>query len=93
MYLGRNYYYAHKYDSAYEQLKKILTINPNFNLAKGNLVYVLPARTNYLEAFEINKQLDKSKTFQYILLLQICVKLCIYYVRRKNRRQGRTEKK
>ena len=28
--LGRNYYYAHKYDSAYEQLKKTLTLFPDY---------------------------------------------------------------
>jgi adenylate cyclase len=57
--LGRNFYYAGKYDSAYEQLKKTLAFDPNFNLAKGNLVYVLLERKNYNEAFEIIKQLPK----------------------------------
>jgi adenylate cyclase len=66
--LGRNYYCAHKYDSAYGQLKKTLAINPDFNLAKGNLVYVLLAIKNYPEAFEISKQIAKagiSKIFYY----------------------------
>ena len=66
--LGRNYYCAHKYDSAYGQLKKTLALNPDFNLAKGNLAYTLLARKNYSEAFEVVKQIDKtgiSKTAYY----------------------------
>ena len=42
--LGRNYYCARQYDSAYQQLKKTLTLNPDFNLAKGNLAYTCLAR-------------------------------------------------
>jgi len=60
--LGRNYYYANKYDSAYEQLKKTLALNPNFNLAKGNLAYVLLAKKNYPEAFNVINHLDSNKT-------------------------------
>lgn len=58
--LGRNYYYAHKYDSAYEQLKKTYALNANFNLAKGNLAYVLLEKKNYSEAFELINQLKDS---------------------------------
>ncbi len=58
--LGRNYYYTHKYDSAFEQLKKTLALNPNFNLAKGNLAYVLLEKKNYTQAFEIINQLNDS---------------------------------
>ena len=60
--LGRNYYLAKKYDSAYEQLKKTLVIGPNFNLAKGNLAYTLLAKKNYSEAFEVIKQIDRTGT-------------------------------
>ena len=60
--LGRNYYLAKRYDSAYEQLKKTLTFNPNFNLAKGNLAYTLLAKKNYPEAFELIKQLPRIGT-------------------------------
>jgi adenylate cyclase len=58
--LGRNYYYAGKYDSAYEQLKKTLAFDSGFNLAKGNFIYVLLERKNYPEAFELIKQLPES---------------------------------
>lgn len=60
--LGRNYYLAKKYDSAYGQLKKTLVIGPNFNLAKGNLAYTLLAKKNYSEAFEVIKQIDRTGT-------------------------------
>jgi adenylate cyclase len=66
--LGRNYYCARKYDSAYDQFKKTLTLNPDFNLAKGNFVYTLLARKNYSEAFEVIKQIPRtgtSKIFYY----------------------------
>jgi len=66
--LGRNYYCAHKYDSSYGQLKKTLTLNPDFNLAKGNLAYTCLAKKNYSEAFEVIKQIDgtgTSKTAYY----------------------------
>jgi adenylate cyclase len=58
--LGRNYYCARQYDSAYEQLKKTLTFDPDFNLAKGNLIYVLLQRKNFAEAFELIKQLPEK---------------------------------
>jgi TolB-like protein/Tfp pilus assembly protein PilF len=60
--LGRNYYYANKNDTAYLQLKKTLALNPNFNLAKGNLAYVFLARKKYSEAFKVINQLDTSET-------------------------------
>lgn len=47
--LGRNYYIAKKYDSAYEQFKKTLTFNPKFNLAKGNLALTLLAKKSILK--------------------------------------------
>lgn len=60
--LGRNYYAAHKFDSAYDQLRKTLTLDSGFNLAKGNLVYILLARKQYSEAFEVIKHIDKTGT-------------------------------
>ena len=50
--LGRNYYYAHKYDSAYEQLKKTLTLFPDYYYTIETFVYVLLQRKNYSEAIE-----------------------------------------
>src|SRR6476646_5282754 len=50
--LGRNYYYAHKYDSAYEQLKKTLTLFPDYYYTIESFVYVLLQRKNYSEAIE-----------------------------------------
>ena len=58
--LGRNYYYAHKYDSAFEQLKKTIALDQNFNLAKGNLAYVLLEKKNYPAAFDIILQLKEN---------------------------------
>ena len=58
--LGRNYYYAHKYDSAFEQLKKTIALDQNFNLAKGNLAYVLLEKKNYPAAFDIILQLNEN---------------------------------
>jgi serine/threonine-protein kinase len=56
--LGRNYYYARKYDSSYKQLKKTLALFPDFHLAQGNLVFVLLAQKNYTEAFHVIEKLD-----------------------------------
>ncbi len=50
--LGRNYYYAHKYDSAYEQLKKTLTLFPDYWYTIETFVHVLLQRKNYSEAIE-----------------------------------------
>jgi TolB-like protein/class 3 adenylate cyclase/Tfp pilus assembly protein PilF len=66
--LGRNYYCARKYDSAFVQLKKTLALKPDNNFAIGNLVYVLLTQKNYPEAFEVIKKLGKtgpSKLFYY----------------------------
>lgn len=60
--LGRNYYSAGMYDSAYDQLKKTLIINPKFNLAKGNLIYVLLAKKIFSEAFQLISELDTTRT-------------------------------
>ena len=59
--LGRNYYYARKYDSSYNQLKKTLALNPDFNLAKGNLAYTLLAKKDYPEAFDLINQIHRKE--------------------------------
>jgi adenylate cyclase len=58
--LGRNFYYAREYDSAYEQLRKTLALDAKFSLARGNLVYVLLALKRYPEAFALIDQLDTN---------------------------------
>jgi serine/threonine-protein kinase len=66
--LGRNFYYAHKYDSALEQLKNTLTLSPGIKLAKANLALVLLALKQYTQAFEVIKQIERSgvsKIFYY----------------------------
>lgn len=71
--LGRNYYAAHQFDSAYDQLRKTLTINPGFNLAKGNLAYTCLAEKKFNEAFKVIQQIDKtgtSKIYYYQALVQ-----------------------
>ncbi len=50
--LGRNYCFAHKYDSAYEQLKKTLTLFPDYSYTIESFVYVLLQRKNYSEAIK-----------------------------------------
>jgi TolB-like protein/class 3 adenylate cyclase/Tfp pilus assembly protein PilF len=62
--LGRNYYYAGKYDSSYEQLKKTLALFPAFHLAQGNLVFVLLAQKNYPEAFHAIEALDTTAVYK-----------------------------
>ncbi len=58
--LGRNFYYAKQYDSAYEQLEKAIAFDSGFNLSKGNFIYVLLERKNYPEAFGLIKQLPQQ---------------------------------
>ena len=62
--LGRNYYFARKYDSSYEQLKKTLALFPGFHLAQGNLVFVLLAQKNYPEAFHAIEALDTTAVYK-----------------------------
>ncbi len=58
--LGRNYFYAHQNDSAYEQLRKAITLFPNYPLYKIQLVYILLQRKKYSDAIELcNKYSDK----------------------------------
>lgn len=58
--LGRNFYFARKYDSAYEQLEKTIAFDSGFNLSKGNFIYVLLERKKYPEAFDLIKQLPQQ---------------------------------
>ena len=58
--LGRNYWFAHKYDSAYEQLKKTLTLFPDYWLTITSFVYVLLQRKNYSEAIEWSKKIPAN---------------------------------
>ena len=62
--LGRNYYFARKYDSSHEQLKKTLALFPAFHLAQGNLVFVLLAQKNYPEAFHAIEALDTTTVYK-----------------------------
>ena len=65
--LGRNYYYAHKYDSAYEQLKKTLTLFPDYWYTIETFVYVLLQRKNYSEAIEWCKKVPANDYMGLIL--------------------------
>lgn len=58
--LGRNYYFAGKYDLAEEQLRKTINISSKFPLAKSFLAMVLLKKNKYPEAFEIIKQLPAN---------------------------------
>jgi len=58
--LGRNFYYSHKYDSSYDQLKNTLTLDPVFNLAQGNLAYTLLAENKFTDAFKVINQIEKT---------------------------------
>ena len=60
--LGRNYYFAGKLDLAEKQLKKILSLAPKYNLAKGTLVATLVAQKKYTEAIELAKQVSNTVT-------------------------------
>ena len=73
--LGRNFYYAHKYDSAYEQLKKTVALDPTNALAKGNLAYVLLAMRKYPETINLIKDLDSTKTSK----IRYCPKTLLSY--------------
>src|SRR4029079_5003602 len=55
--LGRNYYFARKYDLAEEQLRKTINISSKYPLAKSSLALVLLKKNKYAEAIEIIKQL------------------------------------
>lgn len=59
--LGRNYWLARQYELASEQLKKTLTLSPNYKLAKGTLVLVLLQKKNYPEALKLISELDTTE--------------------------------
>jgi adenylate cyclase len=66
--LGRNYWLARQYGLAYDQLKKTITLDPRFYLAKSTLIYVDLAQKKYAEAFELIKQLPpraNTGTYDY----------------------------
>jgi adenylate cyclase len=58
--LGRNYYFAGKYDSAEAQLRKTLIIDSKYLLAKTYLVLVLLKKKEFTEATELAKQLPPT---------------------------------
>lgn len=58
--LGRNYYYAGKLDSAEVQLKKAISINSKYILAKETLARVYLDKKKYDDAFEIIRQLPEK---------------------------------
>ena len=63
--LGRNYWLARKYDSAYTQLKKTMALDPTYYLTKGTLIYVLLERKNFVEALELCHQLKPNNPWDY----------------------------
>jgi adenylate cyclase len=62
--LGRNYYFARNYDSAYEQLKRTLALSPTFHLAQGNMVFVLLAQKKYPEALQAIETIDTATVYK-----------------------------
>ncbi len=58
--LGRNYYFAGKYDLAEKQFRKVIVLNPKFPLTKPVLAFVLLAQKKYGEAIDLIKQIPKS---------------------------------
>ncbi|MGH2646070.1 MAG: TPR end-of-group domain-containing protein, partial [Ginsengibacter sp.] len=63
--LGRNYWLAREYDSAYTQLKKTMALDSKYYLTKGTLIYVLLQRKNFDEALELCQQLDLNNQWDY----------------------------
>ncbi len=66
--LGRNYYFAGKIDSGYDQLKRTIALDPQYPRAKSSLALVLLIKKKYAEAIELIRQLPRSgasKTFAY----------------------------
>ncbi len=64
--LGRNYYLAGKFDLAYVQLQKTLTLYPKNVSAKGVLIEVLVQTKKYSEALELCKQLPLREKGEYM---------------------------
>jgi tetratricopeptide (TPR) repeat protein len=90
--LGRNYYYAKKYDSSYAQLTKALTLNPHFNLARGNLAYVLLAKKNYSEAFKVISELDTTQMAKILYCPRTILSYTYAISGDKNRAKAELEK-
>ncbi|MGH2646523.1 MAG: TPR end-of-group domain-containing protein, partial [Ginsengibacter sp.] len=65
--LGRNYYFARKYDSAYIQLKKEIDLHPNDAAAIAYMVLDLVAKKQFAQAFELINRMGHgtSKYFFY----------------------------
>ncbi|MGH2648968.1 MAG: TPR end-of-group domain-containing protein, partial [Ginsengibacter sp.] len=63
--LGRNYWLAREYDSAYNQLKKTMALDSKYYLTKGTLIYVLLEQKKFTEALELSKQLDPNNPWDY----------------------------
>ena len=58
--LGRNYYLNRQYDLAYDQVKKTITLDPNYFLAKETLIFLLLQQKNYTEALSTINQLPEK---------------------------------
>lgn len=63
--LGRNYYLAGKYDSAYTQLKKTLALDSKYNHAISTLIFVLIEQKNFREALALCQQLDPKQPWEF----------------------------
>ena len=57
---GRNYYFAGKNDSAESELRKAITKNPQYDIAKAYLAMTLLKKREYEKAFEIIRQIPRS---------------------------------
>ncbi|HEY5405640.1 MAG TPA: adenylate/guanylate cyclase domain-containing protein [Ginsengibacter sp.] len=58
--LGRNYYFAGKYDSAEQQLRKAINIGAEFTLLKSTLALTLLAEKKFNEAINIIKEIPEK---------------------------------
>ena len=66
--LGRNYFLARQYDSAYTQLRKTLALDAKHPFANGTLALVQLSRKNYSEAFDLIRKFPEivlSRTSDY----------------------------
>ena len=58
--LGRNYYLNRQPELAYDQIKKTITLDPNYFLAKETLIFLLLQQKNYAQALATIKQLPTA---------------------------------
>lgn len=58
--LGRNYYCADRIEAAYSQLRKTITMYPKYQHARETFVYVILAKKNYSEAFQVINDLPPN---------------------------------